>query len=100
MTPEGYLGVGGIFSVILPQVRDAPAVDCVDLNFNTYVQNTKVSETQEFSRVYYFTASEKKDLKTISVSIMSYRGDSTKSDQWMDEEKCEIPCSLSMIKQT
>ena len=23
MTPEGKLGIGGIFSVILPQVRDA-----------------------------------------------------------------------------
>ena len=67
--------------------------------FNSYVQNTKVSETQEFSQSYSLAASEKIRLKTICVSIKSYRGDSTKSDQWIDEEKCEIPCSLSIIIQ-
>ena len=31
MTPQGYLGIDGIFSVILPQVR-CPAIDSVDIN--------------------------------------------------------------------
>ena len=31
MTPKGRLGIGGIFSVILPQVR-CPVIDCVYLN--------------------------------------------------------------------
>ncbi|KAF8815839.1 hypothetical protein BYT27DRAFT_7078804, partial [Phlegmacium glaucopus] len=68
MKPDGYLGIDGIFSVILPQ-------------------NTKVSETQEFSNPYFYLASKKIDLKTIGISIMSYRGDSVDSNKWMDEEK-------------
>ncbi|KAF8802608.1 hypothetical protein BYT27DRAFT_7196548 [Phlegmacium glaucopus] len=68
MTAEGYLGISGIFNDILPQ-------------------NTKVSESQEFSNRYRQVASNKIDLKNINVAIMSYRGDSTKSDKWMDEEK-------------
>ena len=50
-----------------------------------------VSEAQEFSRFYCMTASHKSHLQTISVTIMSYRGDSTNSEQWMDEEKRKIP---------
>jgi hypothetical protein len=78
MTPEGKLGIRGIFSVILPQ-------------------NTKVSETQEFREVYYRTASEKFHHETISETIMSYRGDSTNSEKWMDKEK-SMYSTLCVIK--
>ena len=99
ITPEGYLGIDGIFSVILPKVRDAQRSTALILIIS-YVQNTKVSETQKFSRCYYRTASEKSLLETISVSIKSYRGDSTDSEKWMDKEKCKIPCYFLIIKRT
>jgi hypothetical protein len=75
--------------------------DYVDSNLTLmFVQNTKVSETQEFSKHYHMTASEKFLLETISVPIKSYRGDSTDAEKWMDKEECKIPCYFSIIKQT
>jgi len=78
MSSTGKLRLGGIFSVILPQ-------------------NTKVSETQEFSKIYWRTASEKFHLETVDVVIMSYRGNSTNSKQWMDKEK-SMYSTLCVIK--
>ncbi|KAF8802607.1 hypothetical protein BYT27DRAFT_7260910 [Phlegmacium glaucopus] len=68
MTCEGYRGIGGIFNVIL-------------------AKDTQVSETQEFRQTYWLTSSDRVDLESISVPIMSYRGQNTSSDKWMDVEQ-------------
>jgi hypothetical protein len=68
--------------------------------FISFVQNTKVSETQEFRKSYYITAPERYLLDTITVPIMCYRGESINSEQWMDKEKCKISCYFSIFKQT
>jgi len=103
MAPEGYLGIRGIFSVILPQVRDAnKSANRLRWYLLVYfrAQNTKVSETQEFRKAYSMAASQKISLTTVNVPIVSYRGDSIYSQKWMDEEKCEIFYYIPIIKQT
>ena len=96
-TPEGSLGIRGIFSVILPQVRDAPAINCIDLNLTLMFQNTKVLETEKFSKFYCKTASKKTSLESVNLTIFSYRGKSTDSEQWMDKEECKIPIFQYLI---
>ncbi|KZP02189.1 hypothetical protein FIBSPDRAFT_771053, partial [Athelia psychrophila] len=67
----GNASIPGFFSVILPK-------------------ETRVSENKEFREEYIRSASDKRDLQKVEVSIRCYHG-STRKPKWIDTEPGQFP---------